>query len=392
MNALHERLTEAVGSGAFPGVVALVAVKGEPHVEVLGTLHAGGGEPMRRDTIFRMASATKPVTATAVLRLVEDGRLRLDDPVRRWLPELAGRRVLRGIDAELDDTVPARREVTVRDLLTFTWGFGMVIAPPGTYPIQRAMAELGIGSDGTSPAALDPDEWLRRLGSLPLMCQPGQRWLYNTGSDVLGVLVARVTGGTFGDFLAERVFGPLGMVDTGFHVPAGKIGRLPTSYAHDPDTGELVVWDPAAGGKYSSPPPFQVGGDGLVSTVDDYHVFTQMLLNGGRRGAVRILSEESVRQMTTDQLTPEQKEEKDRFPELFGDHGGFGFGLGVRTIRRGAASVGQFGWDGGLGTSVQVDPARQLSGVLLTQVAQDTADTPGLIRDFWELAYAALDD
>lgn len=211
------------------------------------------------------------------------------------------------------------------------------------------------------------------------MRQPGERWLYNTGSDVLGVLVARVAGQSFGAFLADRIFEPLGMRDTGFHVPASEIHRLPTSYAHDPETGALVVWDPADGGKYSRPPAFEVGGDGLVSTADDYLAFFRMLLGGG--GGV--LGPESVRMMTTDQLTPAQKVEKDRFEEFFGDHGGFGFGMGVRTVRRGGASLGQFGWDGGLGTSAQADPAAGLFGLLLTQVAQDSPATPSLIRDFW---------
>ncbi len=380
---MREVLAKHVGSGAVPGAVALVARRDEVHVEAIGSLHDGGGPPMRRDTIFRMASASKPVTAAAVMVLVEDGRVRLDDPVERWLPELADRRVLRRVDGPLDDTEPARCPITVRDLMTFTWGFGMVLAPPDSHPIQVAMRELGIGSDGTSPSALDPDEWLRRLGTLPLMRQPGERWLYNTGSDVLGVLVARVAGQSFGAFLADRLFEPLGMRDTGFHVPASEIHRLPTSYAHDPETGALVVWDPADGGKYSRPPAFEVGGDGLVSTADDYLAFFRMLLGGG--GGV--LGPESVRMMTTDQLTPAQKVEKDRFEEFFGDHGGFGFGMGVRTVRRGGASLGQFGWDGGLGTSAQADPAAGLFGLLLTQVAQDSPATPSLIRDFWAAVY-----
>ncbi|MBE1468758.1 serine hydrolase domain-containing protein [Kibdelosporangium phytohabitans] len=394
---LRSVLTGHVDAGAVPGLVALVARGDEVRVEAIGVQHNGGDTPMRRDTIFRMASASKPVTATAVMVLVQECRLRLDDPVDEWLPELADRRVLVGVDSPLDRTVPANRPVTVRDLLTFTWGFGMVLAPPDTHPIQRAMRELGIGSDGTSPYAVEPDEWLRRLGTLPLMCQPGERWLYNTGSDVLGILVARVAGQSFERFLAERflaerVLDPLGMRDTGFHVPADKLHRLPTSYAHDPQTGALTVWDPAEGGKYSSPPPFAVGGDGLVSTVDDYLAFLRMLLDHGSHAGARILSRAAVELMTTDHLTAAQKSEKDQFDAYFGDHGGFGFGMGVRTRRRGFASAGQFGWDGGLGTSVQADPARQFVGVLLTQAAQDTADTPRLIQDFWTCAYQAIDD
>ncbi|MFI0975832.1 serine hydrolase domain-containing protein [Streptomyces sp. NPDC021093] len=392
LRRLGRVLAGHVESGAVPGLVALVAHRGEVHVETAGTFEEGGaGAPMRRDTIFRMASATKPVTAAAVMILVEECLLRLDDPVDEWLPELADRRVLRSIDSALDDTVPAQRPITVRDLLTLTFGFGAVLAAPGTYPVQRAIAELGLGSDGTVPAC-GPDEWLRRLGTLPLMRQPGERWIYNTGSDVLGILVARVAGQSFGGFLQERVFAPLGMKDTGFHVPAEKIHRLPTSYAHDQETGKLAVWDEAAGGAYSSPPDFEVGGAGLASTVDDFHAFYRMLLNGGKSGDERILSRASVELMTMDHLTPAQKTEKDAFTEHFGTHGGFGFGMGVRTRRIDHAGVGQFGWDGGLGTTVQADPAAGLTGILLTQTAQDTQDVPRLAKDFWTATYSAIDD
>ncbi|MFG3255999.1 serine hydrolase domain-containing protein [Streptomyces sp. NPDC048172] len=396
LSRMREVLAGHVESGAIPGLVALVSRRGETgvetHVEALGTHEAGGsGSPMRRDTLFRMASATKPVTTAAVMILIEECRLRLDDPVDPWLPELADRRVLKSIDGPVEDTVPAARPVTVRDLLTFTNGFGMVVAAPGTYPVQELIEESGIGAFGQVPTC-GPDEWMRKLGTLPLLCQPGERWLYNTGSDILGVLVSRVTGQSFGAFLAERVFGPLGMRDTGFHVPADKIHRLPTSYAHDQETGELVVWDEADGGLYSRPPAFESGGTGLVSTVDDFAAFYRMLLDKGAYGGERLLSRASVELMTTDHLTPGQKAEKDTFPEYFGAHGGFGFGMAVRTHRRDLASVGQFGWDGGLGTTAYGDPAEQLTGILLSQTAIDTQDTPRLHRDFWTTVYGAIDD
>ncbi|MEU2264665.1 serine hydrolase domain-containing protein [Streptomyces sp. NPDC019645] len=444
---MREVLAGYVESGAVPGLVALVGRGDQVHVETLGTVHAArrsdarsdglsgggsdgalhggsqggspdgggaggeagglvgtargdrrpggapGGAPMRRDTLFRMASLTKPVTAAAVMILVEECRLRLDDPVETWLPELANRRVLTRIDASLDDTVPARRSITVRDLLTLTFGFGLVPAPPDTYPIQVAVRERGVIGDGTANwPTVGPDEWIKQLGALPLMYQPGERWQYHVGSDVLGVLVSRVAGRSFGKFLRERLFEPLGMVDTGFHVPADRMHRLPTSYAHDPETGELTTWDKAVGGKYSRPPVFEAGGDGLVSTVDDYHAFHRMLLNKGRHGGERVLSRASVELMTMDHLTPEQKVEKDQFGDLFGRHGGYGFGMAVRTHRRDLASVKQFGWDGGLGTTAYTDPAERLTGILLTQTAMDCADTPRLHQDFWTTVYRTLDD
>jgi CubicO group peptidase (beta-lactamase class C family) len=391
LDRMHGTLARHVESGAIPGLVALVSRGAEVHVDAIGTMQAGGGAPVRRDTIFRMASLTKPVTAAAVMVLAEECRLRLDDPVEPWLPELADRQVLKQIDGPLDDTEPARRPITVRDLLTLTFGFGTLIAPPG-YPIQAAARELGIGSDG--PARPGPDEWIRRLGMLPLMYQPGEHWLYAIGSDVLGVLITRVTGQPFGAFLHERVFGPLGMDDTGFYVPPDKIGRLPPSYAHVPGSDELAVWDEAAGGAYSQPPSFEAGGSGLVSTADDYHAFYRMLLNHGKHDNERILSRAAVELMTMDHLTPGQRADKERFVRLLGyfDQGGFGFGMGVRTYRRDFAPVGQFGWDGGLGTSAYADPAEGLTGILLTQTAMDTPHTARLVQDFWTSAYQALDD
>ncbi|MBG0827018.1 beta-lactamase family protein [Planomonospora sp. ID67723] len=385
---MRRALASHVDSGAVPGLVALVSRGHDTHVEAMGTMHLGAEQPMRRDTIFRMASLSKPLTAAATMILVEECRLRLDEQVDEWLPELADRRVLTRIDAPLEETVPAVRPITVRDLLTFTFGFGVVLAPPDTYPIQTAIRELGL--DTTSPA-FGPDEWIARLGRLPLMRQPGELWQYHVGSDVLGVLISRVTGQSLEAFLRERLLDPLGMTDTGFSVPAEKISRLPTSYAHDPQTGALVPWDEAEGGKYSRPPVFQAGGDGLVSTVDDYHAFYRMLLNKGVHTGQRVLSRASVELMTTDRLTPSQKAEKDTFSDHFGHHGGYGFGMAVRTHRRDLASVGQFGWDGGLGTTAYADPAEGLTGILLTQTAMDSADITRLHRDFWTTAYQTID-
>jgi CubicO group peptidase (beta-lactamase class C family) len=226
---LRMTMTGHVERGDIPGVVTLLGRAGEIHVDAIGMKAAGGTEPMRRDTIFRVASITKPITAAATMILVDQGKLRLDDSVERWLPELANRRVLCRIDSQLDDTVPAKRSITVRDLLTFCFGFGSVMAMPGTYPIQQPIRDGHLGGDGPPHPVLMPraEEWIRRLGELPLMYQPGERWTYHTGSDVLGVLIARVSGKSFETFLRERLFDPLGMKDTAFSVPASKLDRLP---------------------------------------------------------------------------------------------------------------------------------------------------------------------
>ncbi|MFE0420994.1 serine hydrolase domain-containing protein [Streptomyces sp. NPDC058953] len=400
LRRLREVLERHVESGRIPGLVALVALGDETHVEAIGTTRHDGGAPMRRDTIFRMASTTKPVAVAAVMVLLDECRLRLDEPVDRWLPELADRQVLKRPDGPLDDTVPARRPITVRDLLTSTSGLGMDMTAPGT-PIMGALFEHGVygQEDGWLLPGHAPDEWLRRLGGLPLLRQPGERWLYNVSDDVLGVLVARVTGLSFETFLRERVFEPLGMTDTGFHVPADKIDRLPPLYAPDPVTGEFTVADKVEGGHHSTPPAFPSGGGGLDSTVDDYHAYFRMLLDHGLHRGRRILSRPAVELMTTNRLTPEQLAAREAFgrdavhlAHGLGQHGGWGFGMAVRTHRGDYAPVGQFGWDGGSGTTVYADPENQLVGMLLTQTGMSTPDSPRAIHDFWTTLYQAIED
>jgi CubicO group peptidase (beta-lactamase class C family) len=377
-----------VERGDVPGLVTLVSRRGETHVEAIGTTAVGGSDPIRRDTIFRISSMTKPITAAATMILVEDCTLRLDEPVDRLLPELADRNVLRRLDGPLDDTVPAHRPLTVRDLLTFRMGFGLVVAPPDTYPIQRAESEQ-LRGQGPPPA---PDEWIRRFATLPLMHQPGERWMYNTGSDVLGVLIARAAGQPLETFFRERLFEPLGMTDTAFSVPAAKLDRLATSYWVNLNTGALELHDPAEGGQWSRPPAFPSGAGGLVSTVDDYLAFGQMLLNKGKLGRARILSRLSIETMTTDQLTPAQKAVSGLIPGYFDSHG-WGFGVSVVTRRDDVAAVpGRFGWDGGLGTSWWSDPTEEMVAILMTQRAWTSASPPDVCRDFWTLAYQAIDD
>ncbi|WP_062431707.1 serine hydrolase domain-containing protein [Herbidospora daliensis] len=396
LRRLHGVLAGHVESGRIPGLVALVGRGDDVHVETLGTMRHDGGPPMARDTIFRMASTSKPVSMAAAMILLDECRLRLDDPVDPWLPELADRRVLTRPDGPLDDTVPARRPITVRDVLTSTFGLGMDLTALGS-PIMNAV--FGQGLTPNLPVEMpEPDEWMRRLGGLPLMYQPGERWQYHISNDLLGVLVARVTGQSFESFLRERLFDPLGMRDTGFDVPAGKIDRLPPLYAPDPASGEFHVWDPAEGGRHSSPPAFQGGGGGLVSTADDYHAYFRMLLNGGVHEGERILSRPAVELMTTNRLTPEQNAARDTLAKdnvhvSFGQgqHGGWGMGMAVRTYRGDYAPIGQFGWDGGSGTSTYADPANGLVGILLCQVGMSVPDPARLVHDFWTSVYQTIE-
>jgi CubicO group peptidase (beta-lactamase class C family) len=332
---------------------------------------------------------TKPITAAAAMILVEEAKLRLDDPVDRWLPELADRRVLRDIDRPLDDTVPAHRPITLRDLLTFRLGFGAIMEPPDRYPIQKAMTEAGL-APGPDPLPFSTDEFLARLGRLPLMHQPGERWMYHTGSDILGALIARATGVSLGDFLQERIFAPLGMKNTAFSVPEATLGRLATCYQFG--TGRLAVYDEARGGRWSRPPAFHSGGGGLASTADDYLAFARMLLSHGQFGKERMLARPTVELMTSDQLTPKEKAASPFAHGFWGSHG-WGFGLSVITRRDGVGpSSGSFGWDGGFHTSCYADPQEDMIGILLAQRLMTSPSPSDFYTDFWTLAYQAIDD
>ena len=380
-----------VDRGVVPGVATLLSRRGEVQVDAIGTKAFGDSDPMRRDTIFRVASVTKPIVAAAAMILVEECTLRLDEPVDQWLPELADRRVLRAIDSPLDDTLPANRPITLRDLLTFRLGIGAVMVFPPRYPIQQAMAEAGVGSGPALPAHT-PDELMKRFGSLPLAHQPGERWLYDSGSDILGVLISRATGTSLEEFLWERIFAPLGMNDTSFSVPESKLNRLASSYWTNPSTGEFEIFDGVDDSRWASPPVFESGAGGLVSPVDDLLAFGEMMLKRGKYRNERILSRRSVEVMTTDQITPEQKAVSGFFPGFWDSHG-WGFGVSIVTRRDDlAATPGRYGWDGGYGTSWYVDPKEELIGILMTQRVWDASGAPVVLLDFWTSAYGAIDD
>ena len=373
----------------MPGLVFVVSSPDGSEVRALGNTAFEGGVPMRRDTIFRISSLSKPITAAAAMLLVDDGVLHLDKPVDGLLPELSDRVVLKAIDSPIDDTGPAARPITPRDLLTFTFGFGAVFAASGAYPIQSAVVALKLGSGAPSPATPPaPDEWIRRLGSLPLMYQPGERWLYNTGADVLGVLIARASGLPFDRFLQERLFTPLGMRDTGFFVPAAQLHRLATSYLTHYQTGAPSVYDLPDGGQWSRPPAFPSGAGGMVSTVEDYLQFAHMLRNGGEHSGRRLLSSRSVAEMTSDQLTPAQKAISGLVGGYFNDHG-WGYGLSVVTGSDPAGGPGTYGWDGGLGTVWRTDPGTGTISLLFTQVAWPSASPPPICVDFGQAVAAS---
>jgi len=286
--------------------------------------------------------------------------------------------------------VPAHRAITIDDLLTFRMGFGTVLAPPDAYPIQRAEAELGLQSIGGPPwppGPLDVDGWIKALGSLPLMYQPGERWMYNTGAQVLGVVIARATGRDLAAVMRERIFESLGMADTGFFVPAEKLDRLTTFYAPDAETGELSLVDAPADSWWSRPPRFPDASGWLVSTIDDYWSFASMLAGGGARNGARILSEDSVARMTADRVTAAQRVGAEVFLPAHAS-----WGLGMEVPARGSEASPLpcgYGWDGGSGTAWRTNAHHGVTGILLTQRAMTSPEPPRVYADFWAGVNAA---
>ena len=384
---MHDVLAGYVERGALPGLVTLISRRGEVHVDAIGKKAMGGNEPMQRDTIFRIASMTKPVTAAAAMILVEECKLRLDEPIDRLLPELANRNVLKRLSGPLDETEPAGRPITVRDLLTLRMGFGYILEDASAYPIQKAIDALDLSTDTNPAKRLTPDEWIRRLATLPLLHQPGECWMYDTGLDVLGVLIARAANQPLDVFFRERIFEPLGMSDTGFWMPAEKRTRLATCYQADGDTGALALFDDPGDSRWSQAPTFPQATGGLVSTVDDYLAFGQMVLNKGKHGGERILSRPSVELMTMNHLTAEQQ----AAGSLLLDGRGWGFGGAVTTKRDQIyATSGRYGWDGGHGTAWAADPSEDMNAILMTQIGFPLA--MDVYLDFWASVYQAIDD
>ncbi|MGH3152116.1 MAG: serine hydrolase domain-containing protein [Streptosporangiaceae bacterium] len=381
MANLHDTLDTHVRNGSVPGAVGLVARGDRVEAAAVGSMSLGGA-PMARDSIFRLASVTKLVTAAAVMMLVQDGRIALDDPVAKWLPELASPVVVRTPASPVTDVVPAERPITVFDLLTSRAGYGFA----SDFGLPAVQLLFGVQKDGREPQSFPPpDAWLADLARIPLLYQPGQAWLYDTCSTLQGVLIARVSGRPLPDFLAERVFAPLGMTDTGFDVPPAKRDRFTSYYRHGADGGLELADGPD--GQWSLPPEFPLGNGGLAGTADDLLAFTRMLLAGGTGpGGRRLLTADSVRLMTSDHTTPAQRE----IGELFLEGQGWGFGGSVDIAAIDPWNVpGRYGWSGGTGTSAHITPSAGTAAILLAQVATDSPVPPQWMRDFWRYAATA---
>ncbi len=371
LEALDNRLQSLIDSGRQVGMLSLIEHNGQLRVCSFGHQRMGGSE-MRADTIVRIASISKPIVTAGALLLLEEGCFSLDDPVEKWLPELAERRVLRAPKADLDDTVPAKRPIVVRDLLNSCMGFGMLMSND-PLPILEEAQRLGLGMGAPEPASYPPsDEWMARLGSLPLIYQPGERWTYQTSYAVLGVLIERVSAMRLEAFLEERLFEPLDMRDTHFALPPAKLDRFSECYRFDSQKQRNEIFDPAIGGQWNSAPRFQSGADGLLSTALDLHKFAKMLLQKGMYGQKRILQEQSVLAMTRPQLSPEQALSTAGFLEA---QQSWGFGLAVQGSR--------YGWDGGLGCSWANDSASQTIAIFISQNLWSEADSLEPVQDFW---------
>lgn len=370
-----------VDAGAVPGAVVLAADGDHVQVVAVGHHDVEGTVPMGEDTVFRVASITKPIIAALTMMLVEDGRLALDAEVREWLPELAAPTVLRDPSGPLDDVVPAERAITVEDLLTFRGGHGFTsdFSAPITDVLLNRLHQGPPNPQQRRP----PDEWLAELSTVPLLHQPGRGWTYNTGSDVLSVLLARAADRELGDVLAERVFAPLGMADTAFSVPAASVDRLASYYALDPETGRFVLLD-RPHGQWAFPPPFPSGAGGLVSTAGDWFRFARLLLDDGVAGDRRLLSEESVDRMTADHVGDRYREPGG---EVFLDGQGWGYGGGVDVhVTEPWQQPGRYGWVGGTGTSAYVHRPTRSVRIFLSQVQLGGPTSIDVMKAFWGAA------
>jgi len=373
-------LNEEIEKGKIPGAIALVARRGRiAYFESFGVLDPATRAPMTKDAIFRIYSMAKPMTSVAVMMLQEEGRLVLNDPISKFLPQLTNLHVSvekkdRATGQTTFELVPATREITIHDLLRHTSGF--TYGGRTTNPVVReAYARGGVDARDLTNADL-----VDRLATVPLVHQPGTAWEYGRSTDVLGRLVEVISGKTLGVFLGERVFTPLAMKDSGFFVPKDRLARVAQPFAVDPATGDKISLIDV-----STPPKYESGGGGGVSTAGDYIRFSQMLLNGGRLNGVRLLSRTTVGFMTSDHLG--RISDTHRTP-------GYTFGLGFQVrkdtgLAGQAGSVGEYGWAGAGGTYFWIDPKEQIVPVFMSQEPNRRQHYRIILRD---LVYQSLID
>jgi CubicO group peptidase (beta-lactamase class C family) len=369
LDRLRRVLTREIDEQRLPGAVAMIARQGKlGFLEAFGVQDPASGAPMQIDSIFRVYSMTKPVVSVAIMMLVEEGRLFLADPLAKYVPAFADPKVAIERDGRVD-LVPAERPITIQDLLRHTSGLTYEFV--GTAAVQRMYLEKKLPSTDQTNA-----DQVERLASLPLFSQPGKQWDYSRSTDVLGRIAEIISGETLGRFLQTRIFAPLEMADTGFHVPEEKQSRIAEPFANDPDSGEAVrLLD------IRRPAKFESGGGGLVSTIGDYVRFLEMLAAGGIRNGQRLLARKTIDLMRSDHLGPQVR----RGSELLQPGHGFGLGFAVRTepgMSVMPGSVGLYFWGGIAGTTFWIDPAEELYAMMLVQA-------PGR-RDYYRALFRTL--
>lgn len=389
--ALDARIARFVDEAVLPGAVVLTARNGRvEHLAAFGSQDVADGAPMAPDTLFRIFSMTKPITAAAVMMLVDDGKVSLDEPVETYLPEFRANTVY-----SPDGPVPAR-PMTVAQLISHTSGLSYSFQPTSPVAAQYTAAGLAGGAWFHDPRIHGLSDFTARLAPIPLAFQPGERWHYSMGTDVAGALVERVSGLSFADFLQRRLFDPLGMKDTGFQVAPGQASRLATLYVRGA-AGRMVATETGAASVFLQPPSAFSGGGGLISTAQDYYLFGQMLLNGGELNGRRVLSRRSVEAMTTNHLPASMGDAPLGEAAAFGygataDGLGFGYGGAVvvdPTANGGYGSAGEYGWGGAANTLFWIDPKEQRVVVFMTQLLPSGA-LP--LRDtLKQLVYAPAD-
>jgi len=375
LHRLHEALSREIQRSRIPGAVALIARRGRiAWFESLGVRDPASGTKMTNDTIFRIYSMTKAIVSVATMMLMEEGRLVLADPISRFLPAFAKPKVAVERDGKTE-LVPAEREITIQDLLRHT--SGLTYEFNGETSVHRAYREAKVFRRDQTNSDL-----VGALAPIPLLHQPGARWEYSRSTDVLGRLLEVVSGKPLGDLLLERILKPLGMADTGFHVPAEHHHRIAEPFAKDPDSGaDIALLD------VRKPSMLQSGGGGMVATTLDYARFLQMLLNGGALDGVRLLSRKTVEHMTSDHLGSIAG-----IATMTGPGYGFGLGFAVRLadgIVPTPGSAGQYYWGGVAGTIFWVDPKEQLIALLMTQGPNQREYNRALFRG---LVYGAFGD
>jgi CubicO group peptidase (beta-lactamase class C family) len=380
-------MTEVDVARTMQDVVGRMPVPGAAWAVVSGprqTARIGAAGPLRSDTIFRIASITKPIVAVLTMRLVDEGLFGLDHPVGRWLPEFAERRVLRERGAALDDTVPARRPTSVRDLLLMSAGFGWDATTSPLNPLAEEYERRGLVS-AWQPPGISPDRWAELARPLPMAHHPGEGWLYQFSFDLLAVFLERVTRRRLDLVLRDKLFDPLGMKDTGYSVAMRDVDRATSAWFPN-RRGDHVEVAPEADPRLMDVPVFRSAATGLVSTADDLAKFVQMLLRGGRGPRGTVVSSSSLAALTTDTLGEAASAMAHEFlePDI-----AWGMGFGVdRTARFRGSHPGRFGWDGGTGTSLWVDPASGVGGVLLTRQGMGTPEPPEYLDAFWRSVHA----